>query len=80
MNTGAIYIDRFDSTLHLSGRKRTYESVKAAALEAGRFSAFEATSSAKNARIFDTLTSDPEVETFDMGFPWMGVKLRKESR
>lgn len=70
-------IDRFDTTEHIVGRKRTYESVKAAALAAGRFSVFEATANAKNASIFTRLCRDPEVETFDLGFPWTGVRRKK---
>jgi len=71
---GATYIDWFDSAGDLVGRKRTYEAVKAAVLEAGRFSVFEATEDAKSARIFERLKRDPEVEVFEMGFPWHGVR------
>ncbi len=74
-----FHVDRFDSAEHLTGKKRTYESVKAAVIEAGRFSTFEATTSAKNAALFTRLCKDPEVEVFDMGFPWMGVRRRPES-
>jgi hypothetical protein len=69
-----IYIDTFDSAGHLRGKKRTYETVKASILEAGRFSTFEATETAKNARLFTRLCADPEIETFDLGFPWTGVR------
>lgn len=78
LRRGAVYVCRFDSAEHLTGRKRTYEAVKAAVLEAGRFSAFEATASNKNAALFTRLCRDPEIETFDMGFPWTGVR-RKEA-
>jgi hypothetical protein len=76
-----IIIDRFDTTEHLRGRARTYANVKAAALAAGRFSVFEATSNAKNAALFTDLENDPEVETFrdPPGFPWIGVRRRKQA-
>jgi len=71
-----FHICRFDSAEHLTGKKRTYEAVKAAVLEAGRFSTFEASANAKNASLFTRLCRDPEIETFDMGFPWTGVRLK----
>lgn len=73
---GRIYIDRFDSAEHITGKKRTYETVKQAVLEAGRFSVFEASSTMKNAKLFTKLCADPEIETFDMGYPWTGVRLK----
>lgn len=75
----SFHICQFETTEHLKGKKRTYATVKAAVLEAGRFSTFEATSTQKNARLFTKLCQDPEVETFDLGFPWTGVR-RKEIR
>jgi hypothetical protein len=71
------HVDCFDSADHVKGKRRTYESVKAAVLAAGRFSVFEATFNTQNVALFDKLTRDPEIETFDMGFPWTGVR-RKE--
>jgi hypothetical protein len=71
-----VFVDCFDSAGHLRGKRRTYETVKAAVLEAGRFSTFEATENAKAARLFTRLCADPEVETFDLGFPWTGVRKR----
>lgn len=73
-----MHICRFDSAEHLTGKRRTYASVKAAVLEAGRFSVFEATSSAKNAAIFTEIERDPEIETFrnPPGYPWIGVRRR----
>ncbi len=73
---GAVIVDRFDSAEHLVGRKRTYETVKAAVLEAGCFSCFEATASVKSARLFTRLCRDPELETWPMGYPWTGVRRR----
>lgn len=70
------HICRFDSAEHLTGKKRTYEAVKAAVLEAGKFSTFEATANSKNASLFTKLCRDPEIETFDMGYPWTGVRLK----
>lgn len=69
------HICSFESADHLKGKKRTYEAVKAAVLEAGRFSTFEV-NTAKDAAIFTRLCKDPDVETFDMGFPWTGVRRR----
>ena len=72
-----IHIDIFSSAEHLRGKSRTYEQVKEAVLEAGRFSVFEATDDAKSAAIFDRLCRDPEIETWPIGFPWTGVKRRE---
>ena len=58
------HVDRFDSTLDIPKKQRTYERVKARVLEAGRFSAFEASDDAGN---FNRLCRDPEVQTFDLG-------------
>lgn len=69
----------FDSAEHLTGKARTYEAVRDAVLAAGRFSCFEASSSPRNARLFTRLCKDPELETFDLGYPWTGVR-RKESK
>jgi hypothetical protein len=77
--SGATYVDRFDTTLDILGRKRTYAAVKARVLEVGRFSCFEASATDASARMFDSLVRDPEVETFDMGYPWTGVR-RKATR
>lgn len=65
---------RFDTTEGV--RPRTYETVKAAALEAGRFSTFEATATQQAATWFTRLCRDPEVEVFDMPFPWTGVRRK----
>ncbi len=75
---GPVIVCGFSSTDHLTGRRRTYEAVKLAALEAGMFSVFEATASSKNAGIFSQLERDPEVETFrnPPAFPWIGVRRR----
>ena len=74
--TGAACIDTLDSAGDLRGKARTYEAVKAAVLEAGRFSVFEATATQWDARLFESLVRDPEVETFDLGYPWQGVRRR----
>lgn len=76
MSKHGIHICRFDSAEHLTGKKRTYETVKAAVLEAGKFSTFEASANQKNASLFTRLCRDPEIETFDMGYPWTGVRLK----
>jgi hypothetical protein len=77
MSATNFHVCRFDSAEHLTGKKRTYKSVKTAVLEAGRFSVFEATANMKSARLFTRLCADTEVETFDMGFPWTGVRRRE---
>ena len=76
MSKYQFHICSFESADHLKGKKRTYEAVKAAVLKAGRFSTFEATNSAKDARLFTRLCTDPEIETFDLGYPWTGVRLK----
>lgn len=69
---------QFDSAEHLTGKKRTYATVKAAVLAAGRFSVFEAMANAKNARLFTKLCADPTVETFELGFPWTGIRPARQ--
>lgn len=73
-----VIVDRFDSADHLRGRKRTYETVKAAVLEAGRFSVFEATQDMKSARIFEHICKDPELVVKPGQFPWTSVRKREE--
>jgi hypothetical protein len=53
---------------------KSYAALKERALAVGRFSVFEATTS--RAAWFTRLCRDPEVETYDMGFPWTGVRKR----
>jgi hypothetical protein len=72
-----FHICSFDSTGDLKGKKLTYEAVKAIVLEVGRFSVFEATATNKHASIFTRLCKDPELETFDMGYPWTGIRRKK---
>lgn len=73
MGRYAWHIDRFDSAEHLRGRKRTYESVRAAVVAAGRFSVFEATHTDTNARWFTQLERDPLVDVQrEYGYPWIG--------
>lgn len=76
--TRVVYLDRFDTVSELRGKKRTYKNIKAAVLAAGKFSCFDIESE-KDGRIFTRLCrNDPEVETFDMGYPWTGVRLAKQ--
>lgn len=72
----AVHICRFDSADHLTGKQRTYESVKSAVIAAGRYSVFEATSSKKNAAIFNAIDRDPELIVERAGFPWTNVRRR----
>lgn len=76
MTKRSIHICQFDSAEHLRGRARTYDAVKAAVLAAGRFSCFEASASEANGRLFTLLCRDPELETFQLGFPWVGVRRK----
>ena len=71
-----IIIDTFDSAGHIAGKKRTYDAVKSAVLDAGRFSTFEACESMRSAKLFMRLERDPEIEVFKMGYPWHGVRRR----
>ncbi|MCR4322836.1 MAG: hypothetical protein NUV61_02000 [Candidatus Azambacteria bacterium] len=69
-------MDRFDTVSDLRGKNRTYENIKAAVLKAGRFSCFDVETK-KDGMMFTKLChDDPEIETFDMGYPWTGVRRR----
>jgi hypothetical protein len=76
----ATHICRFDSAEHLTGKHRTYQAVKAAVLEAGRYSIFEATANQRNIGIFTAIDRDPELEITRLGYPWIGVKRKKEPK
>lgn len=70
-----VHVCSFESTSHLTGKRRTYAAVKAACLEAGRFSVFEAAQTRRDACLFFDLERDPEVEIDrTLGFPWIGVR------
>lgn len=61
----------------LSGRdRRDYDVLKAAVIEDGGFSAFDATSSAALARMFDRLCADPDVEVITRRYPWVNITRR----
>lgn len=60
-------------------RKTTYEELRATILKAGRFSAFEATANRWAAGLFDRLCRDPTIETFDLGYPWTGMRRKREA-
>ena len=70
-----IFLDSFDTVSDLRGKNRTYENIKAAVLKAGRFSCFDVETK-KDGVMFTELCRDPEIETFDMGYPWTGVRRR----
>lgn len=76
----AVHIRSFESTGHLTGKKRTYEAVKEAALAAGRFSCFEASDGRKNQDFFTRLCRDPEIEVLGdkegYSYPWTGVRRK----
>ncbi len=56
--------------------RRVYGALKASVVAAGRFSVFEATASQRAADLYTRLTKDFELETFDLPFPWTGVRER----
>jgi len=74
----AIRVCSFDAVdlegLHLSKGAAIYPEFRARVLEAGRFSAFEATATPSRARMFDRLRKDPELEVKSIGFPWITVR------
>jgi hypothetical protein len=70
-----VYLCRFDTVSDLRGKNRTYENIKTAVLAAGKFSCFDV-ETAKDGRMFTKLCRDPEIETFDMGYPWTGIRRR----
>jgi hypothetical protein len=72
-----IFLDSFDTVSDLRGKNRTYENIKAAVLTAGKFSCFDVETE-KDGRMFTDLCSDPEVEIFDMSYPWTGVRRRTQ--
>lgn len=65
----------FTSVSDLRGKDRTYENIKAAVLKAGKFSCFDVETN-RDGRLFTQLCRDPEIETFDLGYPWTGVRRR----
>ena len=66
-----------ECTDHLRGQALTYEALKAAVLEAGRFSCFEATRDRRRAALFDRLCKDPALQVETLGFPWTKVTTNK---
>jgi hypothetical protein len=74
-----IHVCRFDTVSDLRGKKRTYENIKAAVLKAGMFSVFDV-ESPKDGKLFTKLCRDPEIEIFNTGYPWTGVRLKRGGR
>jgi len=72
----AWHVCSFDVAGPLRGRARTYEAVRAAVLEAGRFSCFEATESTRNADLFTRLRNDPALVVTPDVYPWTKVRRR----
>lgn len=68
-----IYIDRFDTVSNLRGKKRTYKNIKAAVLRAGRFSCFDVETN-RDGKIFTALRDDPDLEFYELEYPWTGVR------
>lgn len=73
-----VHIDSFEAVATLKGESLTYENLKAAVLRAGKFSVFEATATAKHAKLYTQLNNDLEIELDNesVGFPWTLVKKR----
>ena len=73
----SFHLCSFSSLDELNGKNRTYENVKALALKIGKFSAFDPLSNKKDGDIFNRLVRDSEIETWDLGYPWTGVRKRQ---
>jgi hypothetical protein len=71
-----VFLCSFTALSHLRGRERTYENIKSAVLDAGRFSCFDVVTQ-KDCKIFTALCRDPDLEVTNLGYPWTEVK-RKE--
>lgn len=71
-----FHLCSFSCLDELKGKNRTYENVKALALKIGKFSAFDPRLNKKDGVIFNRLCRDPEIETFDLGYPWTGVRKK----
>ena len=73
---GVVHIDCFDSVSDIPKRKRTYDNIKSAVLEAGRFSVFDVNDK-HDGYIFTKLCEDPELEIDNScGFPWTNVRRK----
>lgn len=72
-----IHLCRFDTVSQLRGKKRTYENIKSAVLEAGRFSVFDIETE-KDGRMFTKLCRDPEIEIERGQYPWTYVKMKSK--
>lgn len=70
-----VHICSFQSAPAVT-RKTTYEELRAAVLEAGRFSTFEATDNQHAAKLFSRLSRDQSLELTPRGFPWTEVRER----
>ena len=73
-----VHLCSFSTTDELRGKSLTYANVKACVLRAGRFSCFEASENRTRAVLFTNLCHDPEIETFDLGYPWTGVRRKNQ--
>jgi hypothetical protein len=65
----------FTSVSDLRGKDRTYENIKAAVLKKGKFSVFDIETN-RDEKLFTKLCHDTEIETFNLGYPWIGVRRR----
>lgn len=85
MNVGGFVVCSFSSCDEIPGLQgtrrlygaaadRVYALLRATVLNAGRFSVFEATASTRAAHLFTRLAGDPEIEFFELSFPWTGVR------
>ena len=78
MSRYAVRIDSFAAVDLKPGDDRDYAKFRDKALEAGRFSVFEATENERLANLYTRLCHDPQVYTdHSCGFPWTTVRWRK---
>ena len=52
------------------------KNVKELAIQIGKFSVFDVALNKKDADIFTRLCRDPDIETFDLGYPWTGIRRK----
>jgi len=76
MKSPRVFIDSFESVPRPKA-KTTYEEFRQSVLDAGKFSAFEATHTPRMAGLFTRLCRDPLIETDNScGYPWTLVWMR----
>lgn len=69
-----IHVCSFDAVEKNCNARTKYEDLRAAVLEAGRFSVFEATKNQFAAKLYGRLHTDPTVVLTIVAFPWTEVR------